>query len=706
VTELARLGLIGLVHSQAVRFPLRVSLPAAAMLAWICSGNCVLATTLTVTNPGDDHVTGQLSLREATASSAAGDIIVFQVRGRVKLYRGQILIDHDLTIQGPQIVQADHPPNGVSTGIFRVSNGTVNISNLTLTFGWAEGTNATATTAAGHGQGGAISNSGFLRVTDCEFVTNHAQGGQGFGGATGVESSGPGQGQGGAIYNAGTLEARRCLFSSNGVSGGSQAPAGFRGADAAGGAIYNTGAATIINCTFEGNNVLGGNGGLGPSALPAGTGKAGALFNVGSLTLKSATICNNHTAGGSAYISGDCFGGGLIPSENGVGQTTLENTIVAKNFTISRTGPPSDPPGNDVYGSVVSLGHNLIGIPSGSTGWQPTDLLGQDPLVQRYAHNHGSPTRALALRRGSPAIDRGVSSGLTTDQRGLARTYDDPAVANAAGSDGTDIGAFELQPAPAALLENLSARLQSMSGDGVLIGGLTITGSAPKRVLFRAVGAQLFGSGLSGVMSDPTLELRSADGRVIATNDDWRQSQGAEIDEIGLYPLSDKDPAILLSLDPGAYTAIVRGTNGSTGVTLFEAYDIDPSASSRLVNLSVRGRVGTSNNVVIDGFMLSGGGGGTTKIVLRVLGPSLNNFNFGALQNPVLELHDDYGTLVDSNDNWKDTQQAEIAATGLAPTHDNESAMVKDLPPGGYTAIASGRNETTGVALVEVYKLE
>jgi hypothetical protein len=207
------------------------------------------------------------------------------------------------------------------------------------------------------------------------------------------------------------------------------------------------------------------------------------------------------------------------------------------------------------------------------------------------------------------------------------------------------------------------------------------------------------------------MELHFPDGSVV-TNDNWKiktetgQSQEADIRSSTIAPPNDAESAILRTSPPGNYTAVVKGKNGATGVALVEAYDLDPAAVSQFANISTRGFVATGNNVMIGGFIL-GGGSGANKVIVRAIGPSLANSGVAdALQNPTLELHNGSGTLLASNDNWKEMQKAEIEATTIPPGNDLESAIVATLAPGNYTAIVRGVNNTTGVALVEVYRLD
>ena len=255
---------------------------------------------------------------------------------------------------------------------------------------------------------------------------------------------------------------------------------------------------------------------------------------------------------------------------------------------------------------------------------------------------------------------------------------------------------------------NVSTRLDVETGDKVSIGGIIITEGEAKRVLLRAIGPSLVDFGVTDPLPDPILELHAGDGTLITSNDNWKDSpEMMDIEATGLAPSNDLESAIIRTLDPGLYTAVVNGKNGATGVGLVEAYDLDLGATSQLGNLSTRGFVGTGTNVMIGGFIL-GGGGKDVSVVVRALGPSLTQFGVtGALADPTLELHDVNGTLVQSNDNWQDdpAQAALIEATGLQPTNDLESAIFQTLAPGAYTAIVAGKDDLTGVGLVEVYRL-
>ena len=260
-------------------------------------------------------------------------------------------------------------------------------------------------------------------------------------------------------------------------------------------------------------------------------------------------------------------------------------------------------------------------------------------------------------------------------------------------------------PASGSQLLNISTRMQVQAGDNVLIGGFIVTGAEPKEVVLRAIGPSLAAFGIPNPLADPVLELHGGDGSLITMNDNWKDTQQSEIEASGFQPSNDLEAAIISTLDPGNYTAIVSGKNGGTGVGLVEGYDLDQAADSQFANISTRGFVDTGTDVMIGGFIL-GNGTGSANILIRALGPSLAAFGVtGALADPTLELHDENGVLVMSNDNWKDTQQAEIEATGLPPTDDLEAAILITVPPTAHTAIVAGKNGSTGVGLVEVYRL-
>jgi hypothetical protein len=249
-------------------------------------------------------------------------------------------------------------------------------------------------------------------------------------------------------------------------------------------------------------------------------------------------------------------------------------------------------------------------------------------------------------------------------------------------------------------LANISTRLAVQAGDNVLIGGFIISGTEPKRVMVRAIGPSL---SLSAALANPILQLYSHQ-TLLASNDNWVDAPNKqEIINSTIAPTNDLESAILTTLPAGnsAYTAVLRGAAGESGIGLVETYDLDNNADAALVNISTRGLVQSGDNVLIGGFIIVGSS--AQNVLVRAVGPSLPVTN--ALTDPTLELHNGNGTAITFNDNWKDNQSADITATGIPPTQDAESAIVTTLTSGAYTAIVRGKDNSTGVGLVEIYNL-
>jgi len=255
-------------------------------------------------------------------------------------------------------------------------------------------------------------------------------------------------------------------------------------------------------------------------------------------------------------------------------------------------------------------------------------------------------------------------------------------------------------------LANISTRMNVGVNENVLIGGFIVSGSQPKQLIVRAVGPSLTAAGVTGAMANPMLELHDSTGALIASNDNWQTGgQVSQISASGLAPSNALESAIIATLPSGNYTAIVRGVNSTTGIALVEVYELD-STTTRLMNVSARGQVGVNDAVLIGGFIVNGAQ--PKQLIVRAIGPSLTAAGVaGALANPMLELHDSTGALIASNDNWQTGGQAsQISASGLAPSNPQESAIMATIPPGNYTAIVKGVNNTTGVGMVEVYDLD
>ena len=249
---------------------------------------------------------------------------------------------------------------------------------------------------------------------------------------------------------------------------------------------------------------------------------------------------------------------------------------------------------------------------------------------------------------------------------------------------------------------NMSTRAHVQSGQGALISGLYISGSGSKKVVIRAIGPSL-AAWFPNAMGNTVLRIYNSGGQQIAYNDNWGDSQYAELQASGLAPSHNLEAAVLLTLTPGSYSAVIDGWG--TGIASVEVYDIDaPTATtSKLVNISSRASVDPSNPPIA-GLILDSG---MTKIIIRGIGPSLGNFG---IQNPIsdpnLTLYDANGTQIAYNNNWQDTQASQISATGFQPSDWRESAILIELGTNGsYTAILRDNYNYWGIGSIEVYKL-
>lgn len=261
-------------------------------------------------------------------------------------------------------------------------------------------------------------------------------------------------------------------------------------------------------------------------------------------------------------------------------------------------------------------------------------------------------------------------------------------------------------PSPAQAL-NMSTRIRVEADDNVAISGFIITGSAPKSVALRGLGPSMNVS--EELLTDPLLELRGNDGGLISRNDDWQDDpfQADQLTALGLAPDHPAESAIVATLPPGTYTAIVAGTNRTAGVALAEIYDVDSTADSQLANISTRGFVQTGNNIIIGGFILVGET--RTDVVVRAIGPSLAPLGLNpVLANPTLRLVDENGSTTRSNDDWQDnpSDAAMLTLLGLGLQDPRESGIFFALAPGPYTAILFGVDGGIGLGVVEIYNIQ
>lgn len=640
--------------------------------------------TLTVANT---HDSGSGSLREAIIAAnqtAEADVIVFNLPAGAREITlsvalpplaGTISILNDGPGDQPITVQRSSVPATPLFGIFETAPySNVVISGLTVKNG---------VPAESFPGGGIFNNASRLVLRRCT-VTGNSSGSSG----------------GGIASYGGTLDATDCTISGNSARSG--------------GGVYLIADRTVLtNCTIS-NNTADNGGGL--------KNDSDGIRLRGELRIKSCTFSANSVrdSGGAIYdtvrnpdlisivsstitanVAGQ-RGGGIIAFNGQTGAyLRLGNTIIAGNNCPSAHG--------DVYGHDLATGqyetdgHNIVGrepknvVGLGSTTGLYNGVKGDqvgtttnpiDPQLGPLQMNGGhTPTHALLI--GSPAINN-ANEGFAPahDQRGYARP------------DVADIGAFEYGGTYALPLLNISTRGQVQSGNDVLIAGFIVTGTEPKRLMVRACGPSL---GIPGSLANPRLDLWNSAGQVLAANDDWRQAANSQdIINSSLAPINDAESAILITLTPGAYTAVVNGVNNTTGVGLAEVYDLGAGAQARLANISTRGLVGSGDDVMIGGFIVSGRA--AERVLIRGLGPSLP---FATdLLDPILELRDQNGALLRTNDNWRADQKADIEGTGIPPTFDQEAAIVSSLSPANYTAILRGGDGGVGVALVEIYALD
>ena len=663
-----------------------------------------------VVNTTDDHNDGvcgdvDCTLREALMVNGMTKTIQFapNVTGTITLTGGQLSAAGNLTITGPGADRLTVDANSASR-VLQCTSGNISISGLTLARG-AVVSNDKSIPAVG----GCILNLATLTLNACAIKDNTATGastGAGTGGAIG-----------GGIFNddQATVSLFNCTLSGNAAVGGSGPPGtiNIAGDLGRGGAIYNNGlngSVSITNSTISGNVAMGGNGSVSSFGGDGGNSVGGAIYDSGSLIIFASTITGNSAVGGRG-------GGTLFPTPDGLGTTggiyhlnfvgttaSCRSSVIAgnKDDAANLGGGPSGS-NFDFFGHCTSQGFNLIGNADASPGSfaTATDHTGTaaapldpkfDPLGLR---DNGGPTLTVALQAASIAVNNGAPDAPGRDQRGYIR------------SGAPDIGAFEFGGSIPASLANISTRGLVGIGDDVMIGGFIVTGNGNKLLLLRAKGPSMSSPpfNLTNTLADPTLSLFSGATR-IGFNDNWADASNAQSIDPALRPTNGLESAILLSLAPGAYTAIVRGVNSGTGIGLIEVFDLDSTATSKLINISTRGLVETGDSVLIGGFIVKGPD--SEKVLVRAIGPTLANAPFNltnVLQNPTLSLFDANGMVFASNDDWRSHQEADIIATGLQPADNAESAIVTTLLPGSYTAIVQGVNGTIGIALVEVYGL-
>jgi hypothetical protein len=519
--------------------------------------------------------------------------------------------------------------------------------------------------------------------------------------------------------------------------------------------IINTGAAashfgggqTIFNDTSTAANASIENGGSGGVSTAESsmtifnhTSTAGhaTITNDGGLSVEGQTIFEGSSTAEGAVLIGNGgrgrYGGGILFSGASTGGTARVEVFDNGYLDISRRQPgvsigSIEGSGNVVLGAnrltvgannistsfsgVISGSGSLAKIGSGILTLQANDCIADTVGLILVSGSiikldfTGPPDVIASLKVNGVPKPPGIYGG---PMSGAPNTLPE-----LAGSGTVSVG-------PVSILGNISSRAFVETGDNVMIGGFIVQGTEPKRVIVRAIGPELTQYGVPNPLANPTLELHDATGALIASNNNWATTiiggiitanQVHDIQASGYAPGNGFESAIIADLAPGNYTAIVRGVNNTAGVALVEVYDLSPESNSILSNISTRSFVQTDENVMIGGFIVQGSA--QKRVIVRAIGPELTQYGVpNELADPTLELHDGTGALIASNDNWQHTiiggviisdQVHDIMASGHAPTDPRESAIIATLPPGNYTAIVRGVNNTTGVGLVEVYDL-
>jgi sugar lactone lactonase YvrE len=413
-------------------------------------------------------------------------------------------------------------------------------------------------------------------------------------------------------------------------------------------------------------------------------------YNLGTIDYFSPTGARTYHALGLNQPAGLVFdsAGNLYVAERGANVVSKYNGGIKSVFTsglIAPTGLAAD-----------RLGHLYVVEENGSLYRLNSDGSKSAPLATGLggatAIAIDSDDNIYVAENAKPGFKQAVTEKITSSGARSIFT-----------GNSADHNLQGLAIAPTGHLRNISTRVGVQSGDNVLIAGFITTGEI--NLLLRGIGPSLSKVGITGALQDPFLSLYGSDVGKMAEDDNWKDGgYGPGIQSTGIAPTDDRESALLRGLGDNSYTVIETGKNNTTGIGLVEVYEIAPTPGAELANISTRGFVGTGDNVLIGGFII---GGGEATVVVRAIGPSLTAFGVaGALQDPTLTVRNSNGFPVGFDNDWKQHQQAAIQATGLAPNDDRESAVLLALPAGGYTAVVSGVGDTTGVGLVEIYRIK
>ena len=411
---------------------------------------------------------------------------------------------------------------------------------------------------------------------------------------------------------------------------------------------------------------------------------AGALINLGLFTADSLQI-----------------GGGVMS-----GYGTITGNVTIGDATVY--------PGGVIDGSLTLSPESTVRIRIGEyssvSAWRYISgdaVLAGTIELEIGAENFFSSSRVLTLLQSA----RPISGSFANAPEGTRLTSIDGLGSFVVRyrTSAVELTEFRANPAPAQLF-NLSTRgfvrtADDPFGNRYLIGGFIITGTEAKTVVVRGLGPSLTASGVGSAIANPTIELRGSGSALVASNDNWRDTQEAEIEASGLAPQNPLEAAIRATLLPGAYTVVLQEKDGTAGASMVEVYDLTPNVGSKLANISTRGYV-TPEDVLIGGLIARGDEPGNAELVVRAIGPQLRrNGVFSALDDPTLELRDANGGLIAFKDDAGDGNPTLSIPQELRPSFPVEPAIRVSVPRGNYTAIVRGKNGSSGTALVEFYDL-
>jgi hypothetical protein len=450
-------------------------------------------------------------------------------------------------------------------------------------------------------------------------------------------------------------------------------------------------------------------------------------FNDTILTSPDGMIWTPRTSGTAYPLYGVTWNGSLLVA---AGATS---SILTSVDGTSWTGHPSGSGSNTILLAVASTRYQCVAVGGGTivtSLMTPTSAptIATQPISQTVTAGGnvtfsvtatGSPTPTFQWQKNGVSIAGAATSSLslTGAQTGDAGNYT-VTVTNSVGTVTSNAATLTVNPVvvPSSRLSGLSIRTNAGTGDQTLIAGFIVSGDS-KSLLIRGVGPTLGQYGVTGYLTDPLLKLFNGPTQC-DTNDNWSTAANAsqvaataaQLQDFTL-PAASLDAALLSTLNNGTYTAQVSGASSATGIALVEVYDANFTATSKLTGVSARSQVGTGDNILIAGFVITGNAKKT--VLIRGVGPALTPMGVaGALADPQLTVKKPDGTTLASNDNWSDAANAtQVAATAAQlqdfplPAGSKDAALLLTLDPGLYSAQVSGVNATTGVALVEVYEM-